>query len=468
MKTIFNRWSFVVMIIAISSFFCSCSDNDSKSDLTGLLTYGFTDETVKDYEFTVDQTAKTISNKIALAYKYDVSSLTPVWTAVNKTKVYINGELATSGAKAYDFTNDVKLKVVAENNTNSIEYTIKVNVSQNISSWNVLAASDAGYPQYTDMTGFMLNDKIFLAGGIKNFEGNGYSIYQSEDGKVFQELINDNYNNFGFTSRFTPVVFKNQVLLIGGSGYYSMTDFNEANVARAVWSSSDCQNWTKITEGKTGDELIPGFVHPNVFVKQDDIYVCGSGGASFGSIMKGTNIIVKSSDGGATWSEVAESLFPGDDDFEVPYYGGRVELDGTYYLIGGQYQNAFKPEHFTNKIYKSTNLENWTEVVTKSIFPARSGMSCFAYKGRLYLIGGRSVIDNNGDEKNVSYSDFWVSEDGGVTWEEKTDILPEGFKSRANHVTILNGNEVTIIGGVSYDEEGNASILTDSWRGTLN
>lgn len=115
--------------------FTSClPEDDVKSSLTGLTSFGFTaDENIpglENIEFTINALNRTITNSVPLPYNSDVTSLIATFKAIDKTTVTVKGVMQESGVTVNDFSRTINYVVTAENGWTEITYEVKVKVSQ--------------------------------------------------------------------------------------------------------------------------------------------------------------------------------------------------------------------------------------------------------------------------------------------------------------------------------------------------
>ena len=166
------------------------------------------------------------------------------------------------------------------------------------------------------------------------------------------------------------------------------------------------------------------------------------------------NDVWKSSNGGATWTEVAltsGTKFSARDGHSSVAIGSGPH-EGIY-VIGG-----FDGTSRLDDVWKSSDGgETWTEVALTSgtKFSARDGHSSVAigsgpHKG-IYVIGG---FDGTGDLNNV-----WKSSNGGATWQVATGSK---FSERSTHSSVVVGSNIYVIGG--RNDTGHSGIQASIWE----
>lgn len=473
MKVFKNSWNVAMLLITFvfTGVLSSCSDDDNLSDLTGLLSFGFSDEALAGYEFVIGND-NVITNEIALPYGFDASSLTPVFSSVPLSTVYIGDVEQVSGSATVNFTDDVVYKVVAENGTTQVNYTVHVNIATDITAWSNLSP-DAGFPDYTSVVAYEIDGKYFIMGGKKGASGIGghtYGIFSSADGSDFSEVNTNIFKEYGMGLGAATVKHDGKQLLIGGftpSDYEVWGETGNGAGINAVWASEDGESWTKVNEGAAAEQTFSIRTNASVANMNGDLYLTGGYSVAFGAPQQPIADVWKSTDGGATWTNLAADFGA---EFTARADGQLLVYNDELYLIGGR--TGF-PYTYFNEIYKSADGVSWTKLNVSAPFTERASFSCFVYNDRIFVIGGLSNEEvtegENTTTVDVLHNDMWVSEDGGLTWSEMTTgALPEGFAARYGQAFTVNNNTVHIFGGNGVDAEDNAKAYTDSWKGTLN
>lgn len=481
MKNVRISWKMALPLVAIllSSLFTSCSDDDEKlSDLTGFLSFGFSDAALENYEFTIGSD-NVITNQIALPYGFDASALTPTFSAVPLATVNIAGVDFVSGSKTLDFTKDVVFTVVSENGSNTVNYTVRVNIANELSAWTNLSPN-AGFPLYTQITAFELNNQYYIVGGLKGaslYGDHEAGIYKSADGINFTEVSSSIFQDYGIAVGSATVKYGDKQLLLGGMSFsdYFGGGTGDGSGNNKVWSTIDGITWEKVT---TTDSEYEGFGNApeiNSFSirtetaaanMNGDLYIVGGFSVAYGSPQGALADVWKSTDGGASWVNLDANFGA---DFVARAKSQLVVYNNELYLIGGC---TGYPNKYFNEIYKSADGITWTKVNVTKPFNAVAGHICYVYNDRFYLVGGNistGELDANEKEIIAPSNATWVSEDAGITWTKMTEgVLPEGFAARAGHTFVQDENTIHIFGGIGTGTDGTAKILTDSWKGTLN
>lgn len=448
----------LLFAIVFNGVFTSCSEDENLSDLTGFISFGFTEDVIKNYDFKIGADG-VIANESALPYGFDCSALKPVFAAAPLSSVYVSETMQVSGETAQNFTSDVVYTVVAEDGKTKKMYTVHVNVATEISAWTKMTA-DAGYPNYSYVHAFKVGGKYFLSGGEStNFT---YGLYSSEDGATWS-VVNDDFLSTGVGVGYASVKHGDNVLLIGGHTLMNWSDWSTGQAKATVYSSSNGENWTDVAADTPAENKFSARTEPMVANLNGDLYLVGGSGLAYGSPSGPINDVWKSTNGGTTWSKLETNL---GDEFTPRFRGQLVVYNNELYLMGGETKY---PTNYFNEIYKSADGSTWTKLEIATPFTARSQFVAFEYSNRLFIIGGKVAtgeLDGNA-QIAVASNDTWVSEDGGLNWTLMTEGVID-FEARSAHSLIKDGNTLMIIGGNGVAVEGVTPVLKDVWKGTLN
>ena len=156
-------------------------------------------------------------------------------------------------------------------------------------------------------------------------------------------------------------------------------------------------------------------------------------------------------------------------------------LNDELYLVGGYNQGQFNGDPYFEDVWKSTNGENWTQIVDNAPWLGRRGHSLITFNDgtgdALYLIGGFSVNEETG--VRAYNNDVWKSADG-ASWTEIKMNNEVGVKdttdwvARMNHKCVVanHGGQdyIYLVGGSTMltGIEGRYAIkyTNDVWRST--
>ena len=227
-----------------------------------------------------------------------------------------------------------------------------------------------------------------------------------------------------------------QALVLVGSDMYLT---GGSSLGEDVWKSSDGgQAWVKVgTDSQR-------YYHSSVAIGSNIYMIGGYDEDDFLS-----NAVRKSSDSGATWTEVTA----GTTKFSAREKPGSIAVGSDIYVIGGS-----DGTNELNDVWKSSNGGvSWNQVtVTGTQFSERTDHSVVAVGSDIYVIGG--IIGAN------RLNDVWQSTDGGVSWNQVT-VTGTPFSARNGHsaVAINSGPYagIYVIGGFT-----DAGRSDEVWKST--
>ena len=150
------------------------------------------------------------------------------------------------------------------------------------------------------------------------------------------------------------------------------------------------------------------------------------------------NKVWKSTDEGATWTEVG--LIPGD-----RLHHSIVSFDSKLWVLGGNNGTGAK-----KSVWSSSDGDDWS--VVGVLDEARQSGAAFSFNEKLWYIGG-----THKDEDDISvYEDqVWSSEDG-VTWSESVYTLPLDLIYSS---PVIFKEQMWLIGGSTADDTYTNSVL---------
>ena len=156
---------------------------------------------------------------------------------------------------------------------------------------------------------------------------------------------------------------------------------------------------------------------------RNDLYVMGGRGPfSFETATQLFGDVWKSSDSGATWTQLAQWQDGQDDQqmWQPRAYFGSVTHRGRMYVIGGQnFETAPNPIYpggceflppgvpclpfipastFFDEVWSSKDGASWKVETIDAPWPGRAGLSSVVHKGAIYVLGG-----SRGDDASLPY-----------------------------------------------------------------
>lgn len=481
-KTNLKRMTMVSLLAGVLANVGCKKDDESLNDLTGITAFGFKEDIVKNYPFTVDNVNFKIENKDSLPYGFDAGSLTAEYQIIAGSTVEINGIEQVSGTTKNDFSSPVIYKLTAEDRVSTKNYMVQVNVAQlnpEAVQWNQ-TSPNAFDASYVTQEHYMIGNKHFVIVGKKGATES--KLYSSEDGVSWTEV--------GITGDF-PLGFNHNIVSDGETawvlGYLEMTDpyglgdpqYYQSTLGENAYYTTDGEMWTKaegaLVEGEGWGTIYKGRINVPAMVLDGTLYSIGGNTAVFGNFNGGkpvgalfyppaglSSTTLLSADG-ITYTESAEYTA------EMPRraFSASFVYDGKMYIAGGLGTDATS----YSDVWSSADGVNWS-LVSDGQFSARHKASTVVYDNKIWMIGGLLA-------DGTCTSEILVSEDGGETWspviEEKA--LPANFTARCNaDVSVDEDGNLWIVGGeytdLSTDQDGNVTVnyhtLTDVWTGKLN
>ena len=259
-------------------------------------------------------------------------------------------------------------------------------------------------------------------------------------------------DHFKAREAHSSVVLGGAIYVIGGLKYESRNArFND------VWKSTDGgATWTQVTTPAIR-KFSARYGHSSI-VMDGAIYVIGGHGAS-GTL----NDVWKSTDG-ATWTEVTTTTNPR---FPARFeHSSVVIVEGPHkgmYVIGGQ--SVSGSASYLNDVWKSTDGASWTQVIsdtattTTNQFSQRAIHSSVSIRSGphqgIYVIGGI-------DASTGFLDDVWKSTNGGQTWTKTTSNMKK-FNQRVGHSSFVIGDTIYIIGGRKGPKQRTGGTGTEYW-----
>lgn len=460
-----SKW-IIALILSMTVFgFASCEKDDPKSNISGIISFGFADAVVSDYTFSIDQTNRTITNNDVLPYGTDVTALKAVFEPAEFATVTIDGVEQVSGVTVNDFSEPITYTVTAEDGVTVVNYTVTVNVSQinpDEVSWQQVTNA-ASWTALKFMAATHFDGKLWVfTSALGGFNSYNSATYNSTDGVTWTEVnttVGGEDKPVPPTQYAALVTFQNQLWLIGG--HEPGEGFSFSDVRNFLWKSSDGLSWTKVEPTDSWEKR----ERTNALVYDNKLWVIsGNGYPAFTTLLAIPKTDVWSSTDGENWTQAtAETNFP------ARTWPATFVYDNKMYISGGNTAAGNDPVNMLNDLWYSTDGATWTEVNVATPYPPRWGHKIVVYGDRLFMIGGES--DRTGE---AVFNDMWVSEDGGVNWREVTEEDPEGipstFKARTEHSMFVDEDgDFWIIGGKTLNnQDGFATYLNDVWKGRLS
>lgn len=234
-------------------------------------------------------------------------------------------------------------------------------------------------------------------------------VWRSDDVGITWTKVLDDGAAFAPRAYFQAVVHEGAMYVIGGQDF----GFPSSNFYNDVWRSTDGVTWEQMTAaapwvGRAG--LMAASFGDALYVfggsRNDDSAIIGPTGPA----REYFNDVWRSTDGGATWEEVAA---------EAPWparAGGAVAVhDGALYLLGGEVGFICQPfpgcdPPYFNDVWKTTDGVTWESVADAAAWSPRPGHQCESVD----LGGTPTIVCFGGFGQDVNPIDVWASADGQV------------------------------------------------------
>ncbi len=138
--------------------------------------------------------------------------------------------------------------------------------------------------------------------------------------------------------------------------------------------------------------------------------------------------------------------------FEKRTHHTATRFKDKLWVIGGRALIPNEGSKAKNDIWQSKDGANWIEVKAAGHFAPRMEHSTTVFDNKLWVIGGRAIGD---DGFFNPYNDIWQSSDG-KNWKKVEVKTP--FPARHSHSTLVYNNALWVIGGI-----GDGTSKTDVW-----
>jgi len=279
-----------------------------------------------------------------------------------------------------------------------------------------LATDEAGFSKRDAHNVVVFLDKLWLLGGVggtaPDYSKNYSDIWSSSDGENWT-LVTDKAP-WGKRRAGEVVVFKDKIWLLGGviSGERYSND---------VWSSSDGENWVLVKDHAQWMER-KGF---GSTVFDDKIWIMG-GVATTGPV----NDVWYSSDG-INWVLATEHA-----GWRERYDLAVETFSEKMWLSGG----VFPGDMGEKEVWYSINGIKWQKTEQEILWPGRHGHCFLSSNDYLWIIGGWSGYGHG-------YNDTWYSKDG-IVWNELYKDGVSLWRGREDLECVDFNNKIFMMGGM--------------------
>jgi hypothetical protein len=427
---------------SITAFSIDDIETEYTTQIDGVDTTLTATVTGDDYTFVIDQTQHLIYNVDSLPCGTDITKVVAEITADTSYILITDQEaeeskdtLWTSG-DSLDFTKPIIMKVYAYDGTYGEPYTVKLNVHQVVPDSLV----------WTDLTSG--NDFQGSAKGQKAvcFKQRIYVLQDADTQALLTSTATTDGRNWT-TPTALPIAAKvdYQSLMAWAGELYVIADGQ-------LYRSADAETWTAVSGSPALTQLVANLDTDNhrLLVGVD-----------------AEGYLTETADG-ATWTQT-ETLPDGFPVTGLSYAGYDLQSNpaiARMVVLGNDGGNAGTDT--THVAWgKLTNDATWGNLLLSAnsgaYLPRLAHVAMVAYDHRLMAFGG---ANQNGGQSIDAFAQFYVSEDGGISWDVPTRYLffPEEFATLYNRAsgqfaaTVDENDYLWILWG------GNAGV----WRGRIN
>ena len=413
----------------------SCDDDENYDPIIGILQMNVTPHgNAIGYTYQINHGTLTIGNTSdPVVYDVSTEDLESATISVKTTigvglEVYYNGVLAENGLVVGDISKPGILEIRGYNQSK----TYAVNTTQSATAPEdetvILKSSDMRNmgidPNTYNYQVTYFKDKFYCFASAVSNDLADYRIYSSENGIQWEEV---NYGPDAVQAvggeEATLVEWKDRLYVLGG-GRTKGTD-KWGNEAEQTWGLPDCAWWRShsTADGTT--------------FKCDTVGVSGTWVTSWGVT---TNPMLPTACAGAN----------------VIAFNDKMYLKNSYAVIFYAWQSSSNYKTTSD----GTNWENISVATAGVNVASRLKDAFFAFKGKMWCIGGFTNFVN----KDNAQSSIYSSTDG-INWTLEADEAVFGKMWGMKVVT--NGNDVAyMIGGEYFNESGERTISDKIYRST--
>jgi N-acetylneuraminic acid mutarotase len=164
-------------------------------------------------------------------------------------------------------------------------------------------------------------------------------------------------------------------------------------------------------------------------VHNDTLWILGGYGPGFtGAFLRD---VWRSADG-THWSQATEAA-----SWTARRYHAAVSFGGRIWILGG-----FSADGQRNDVWATSDGVVWQEVLAHAPWSPRAGLAAVVHDGRMWVLGG----DEDSEGAVVTRNDVWSTADG-VTWVQATGAAP--WEPRRTHTAVAYRGRIWIMGGRS-------------------
>eukprot|EP00729_Bicosta_minor_P004642 gene4642-7883_t len=346
----------------------------------------------------------------------------------------VDGAITDDGVIPADGSNDGGGSSVLDHSTERFEAAAETDnaisyAGHRASSLATLVASDAAGYDYFGYS-VAISGSTAVVGAYADDDGGSRSgsayVFRSSDGgatwtEVAKLVASDAKQsaNFGYAvaiSGSTAVVGAHNAGGDGGS---------RSGSAYVFQTSDGGATWTEVAKLVASDAAENDFFGRSVAISGSTVVVGASQGFSagfFGSDSRSAYVF-QTSDGGATWTEVAKLVGSDAADWR-DYFGRSVAISGSTAVVGAFGDDGSGPDSGSAYVFQTSDGgATWTEVAKL----VASDAAEYDYVGYSVAISGSTAVvgafgdDGSGPDSGSAY--VFQASDGGATWTEVAKLV---------------------------------------------
>lgn len=450
---IIGKTSLFVFAAVIVSMLCSCStDSDTNlvyyddtaitsfsvgtlkqlvntTDEDGNPTTAYENLDCSEYKFYIDQASRQIYNVDSLPVGVDptriVCSIAAKSGGTMKLRNVESGEYESfSASDSLDFTTPRRFRVTAQSGAAYVDYDVKVNIHKELADsfvWRPLITTNTEIAALKNMRAINFNGKMLLFAASGN---SGIIMATSQtDGRTWNTLTT-NLPSLSTKIGFNIAKKDNKLYLF---------DKNK------LYTSTNATNWTLVGEPS---------------IKQ----LIGSTSNKLYAISTSGNIC-SSTDDGVTWDDEdmdsGIDLMPTQDISFLCLPSRSNPADNQLLIIGNRNIATDNSAQVWGKIEQNDDAaqqQPWAYYPmtsdVKYVAPHLTNLQAVVHGTQFIALGGKAMNAS----KLKTFANFYVSDDGGVTWPAEEYLrFPKGFSSNQQHFAFASDsdNYIWLICGTS-------------------
>jgi len=299
------------------------------------------------------------------------------------------------------------------------------------------------------------DDKMWIVGGDWNSGEQQMDVWNSTDGLNWNLVL----DTLPMEVRMTHMVasLNDEIIYFGGQTL-TFLDFVGAEWYSDVWSSSDGENWTELTDSAGWHPR--GQVQGN-FVRNDTLWLVGGG--TYDARFMYSDVWYTAN--GANWTMVTEAA-----DFTPRQYQDMGVFDNRLWLCGG-YEGIGNMQD----VWYSDNGADWFELKNTPWPPRHAGAVC-TYDSSMWMISGNLWNDSwrlmKEDIPEYVFNETTPTTDFVIFPNPARDAVELNWNTEADELVLTDelGKEVArhIVHGIRFIQINVSNLSSGVYQATLN